>query len=55
MTAQQRDMAEQILRDAPFDLGRDVAVQRPLLEQTLTSQPPPPDVRTTTGDLGASP
>jgi hypothetical protein len=43
MTAQQRDMAEQILRDAPFDLGRDVAVRRPLLEQTLTSQPPPPE------------
>jgi monoterpene epsilon-lactone hydrolase len=55
MTAQQRDMAEQILRDAPFDLGRDVAVQRPLLEQTLTSQPPPPDVCTTTGDLGGIP
>jgi epsilon-lactone hydrolase len=55
MTAHQRDMAEQILRDAPFDLGRDVAVQRPLLEQTLTSQPPPPDVHTTTGDLGGIP
>jgi epsilon-lactone hydrolase len=55
MTARQRDMPEQILRDAPFDLGWDVAVQRPLLKQTLTSQPPPPDVRTTPGDLGGIP
>jgi monoterpene epsilon-lactone hydrolase len=52
MTAQQRDMVDQILRDAPFDLGGDVAVQRPLLEQMLTSQPLPADVRTTPGDLG---
>jgi hypothetical protein len=29
MTAQQRDMVDQILRNAPFDLGGDVAVQRP--------------------------
>ena len=52
MTAQQRDMVDQILRDAPFDLGGDVAVQRPLLEQMLTSQPLPADVRVTPGDLG---
>jgi epsilon-lactone hydrolase len=52
MTAQQRDMVDQILRDAPFDLGGNVAVQRPLLEQMLTSQPLPADVRTTPGDLG---
>jgi hypothetical protein len=32
MTAQQRDMIDQILRNAPFDLGGDVAAQRPLLE-----------------------
>ena len=55
MTAQQRDMIDQILRNAPFDLGGNVAAQRPLLEQMLTSQPLPADVRTTTGDLGASP
>ena len=52
MTAQQRDMIDQILRSAPFDLGGDIAVQRPLLEQMLTSQPLPADVRTTPGDLG---
>ena len=52
MTAQQRDMIDQILRNAPFDLGGDVAVQRPLLEQMLTAQPLPADVRMTTGELG---
>ena len=55
MTAQQRDMIDQILRNAPFDLGGDVAVQRPLLEQMLTSQPLPADVRVTPGDLGGIP
>jgi monoterpene epsilon-lactone hydrolase len=55
MTAQQRDMIDQILRNAPFDLGGDVAAQRPLLEQMLTSQPLPADVRTTPGDLGGIP
>ena len=55
MTAQQRDMIDQILRNSPFDLGGDVAAQRPLLEQMLTAQPLPADVRVTTGDLGGIP
>ena len=55
MTAQQRDMVDQILRSAPFDLGGDVATQRPLLDQMLTSQPLPEDVRTAPGDLGGVP
>ena len=55
MTAQQRDMVDQILRNAPFDLGGDVAAQRPLLEQMLTAQPLPADVRMTPGDLGGIP
>jgi acetyl esterase/lipase len=55
MTTEQRDMIDQILRDAPFDLGGDVATQRPLLEQMLTSQPLPPDVRTRPGNLGGIP
>jgi acetyl esterase/lipase len=55
MTAQQRDMVDQILRSAPFDLGGDVATQRPLLDQMLTSQPLPEDVRTAPGDLGGIP
>jgi epsilon-lactone hydrolase len=55
MTAQQRDMIDQILRNAPFDLGGDVVTQRPILEQMLTSQPLPADVRTMSGDLGGIP
>ncbi len=55
MTAQQRDMIDQILRDAPFDLGGDIAAQRPLLEQMLTAQPLPADVRTAPGELGGIP
>ena len=54
MTAKQRDMIDQVLRSAPFDLGGDVDVQRPILEQMLTSQPLPADVRTTPGDLGGT-
>jgi acetyl esterase/lipase len=55
MTAQQRDMIHQILRNAPFDLGGDVAVHRPLLEKMLTGQPLPEDVRMTPGELGGVP
>ncbi|MGB6455217.1 MAG: alpha/beta hydrolase [Streptosporangiaceae bacterium] len=55
MTAQQRDMLDQILRSASFDLGGDVAAQRPVLEQMLTSYPMPADVRSTPGDLGGIP
>ena len=55
MTAQQRDMIDQILRDAPFDLGGDVATQRPLLDQMLTSHPLMSDVHATPGNLGGIP
>ena len=55
MTAQQRDMIDQLLRNTPFDLGGDVAVERPLLEQMLTAQALPADVRVTPGDLGGVP
>ena len=55
MTAQQRDMIDQMLRNGPFDLGGDVATQRPVLEQMLTSQPLPADVRVTPRDLGGIP
>src|ERR1700749_218358 len=55
MTAQQRDMVDPTLRHAPFDLGGDVAAQRPLLDQMLTAQPLPADVRVTPGDLGGVP
>jgi len=55
MTAQQRETIDQMLRNAPFDLGGDVAVQRPLLEQMLTAQPLPADVRATPAELGGVP
>ena len=55
MTAKQREMVDKLLRNAPFDLGGDVDAQRPLLEQMLTSQPLPADVRVTPGDLGGIP
>jgi len=52
MSKQQRDTINQMLREAPFDLGGDVSVQRPLLEQMLTGHPLAGDVRTTPGELG---
>lgn len=55
MTVQQRALVHQILADAPFDLGGDVAIHRPLLEQMLTAHPLPADVQTTPGELGGIP
>ena len=55
MTTEQRNTIDQILRNAPFDLGGDVAAQRPLLDQMLTSHPLSADVRTTPGNLGGIP
>jgi acetyl esterase/lipase len=52
MSKYQRDTIDQMLRDAPFDLGGDVSVQRPLLEQMLTGHQLADDVRTTPGELG---
>jgi monoterpene epsilon-lactone hydrolase len=55
MTTEQRNTIDQILRNAPFDLGGDLATQRPLLDQMLTSHPLSADVRTTPGNLGGIP
>ena len=55
MSRHQRDAIDQMLRDAPFDLGGDVLLQRPLLEQMLTGQPLADDVYTTSGELGGVP
>jgi acetyl esterase/lipase len=44
-----------MLRDTGFDLGGDVATQRPVLEQMLTAPPLPADVRMTPGELGGVP
>ncbi|MCL2419227.1 MAG: alpha/beta hydrolase, partial [Conexibacteraceae bacterium] len=55
MSKEQREAIDQMLRDAPFDLGGDVLVQRPLLEQLLTEHPLAQDVRATSGELGGVP
>ena len=55
MSKQQRETIDGMLRNAPFDLGGEVAVQRPLLDEMLTAHPPADDVRTTTGELGGVP
>jgi acetyl esterase/lipase len=55
MSRRQRETIDQMLRAAAFDLGGDVSVQRPLLEQMLTAHPLADDVRTTTGELGGVP
>ena len=55
MTARQRDMIDQILRNAPFDLGGDVAAQRPSWSRCSPRSPLPTYVRTTPGHLGGIP
>jgi acetyl esterase/lipase len=55
MSKHQREAIDQMLRDGPFDLGGDVLVQRPLLEQMLTGHPLADDVRVTSGELGGVP
>ena len=55
MTAEQRTMIHQMLLNAPFDLGGDVAVQRPLFEEMIAAQPAPADVVVTPGELGGVP
>jgi monoterpene epsilon-lactone hydrolase len=55
MRQQQRKMIDQMLREAPFDLGGDALVQRPMLEQMLTGHPLRADVSTTSGELHGVP
>ncbi|SEQ80531.1 alpha/beta hydrolase [Microlunatus flavus] len=55
MTQKQRETVDTLLREAPLDLGGDVAVQRPLMEHLLTAQPLPDDVRTADDHLGGVP
>jgi monoterpene epsilon-lactone hydrolase len=55
MSKDQRTAIHQLLRNADFDLGGDVATQRPRLERMLTAHPLPGDVRRSTGDLGGVP
>jgi epsilon-lactone hydrolase len=52
VTQQQRDALDQLLRDAPLDLGGDVAEQRVIFEEMMAAIPVPADVTTSSGSLG---
>ena len=52
MSQQQRDALDQLLRDAPLDLGGDVAEQRAIFEEMMAAIPVPADVTTSSGSLG---
>ncbi len=52
MSQQQRDALDQLLRDAPLDLGGDVAEQRVIFEEMMAAIPVPADVTTSSGSLG---
>jgi epsilon-lactone hydrolase len=55
MSQQQRDALDQLLRDAPLDLGGDVAEQRAIFEEMMAAIPVPADVTTSPGNLGGIP
>ncbi|HEX4672175.1 MAG TPA: alpha/beta hydrolase [Solirubrobacteraceae bacterium] len=55
MSLQQRDALDQLLRDAPLDLGGDVAEQRVIFEEMMGAIPVAADVTTSSGSLGGIP
>jgi acetyl esterase/lipase len=55
VSQQQRDALDQLLRDAPLDLGGDVAEQRVIFEEMMAAIPVPTDVTTSSGSLGGIP
>lgn len=55
MTQQQREALDEMMRSGPLDIGGDLTVQRPALEQMLTSIPLAKDVRTSPAVLGGVP
>jgi acetyl esterase/lipase len=55
MSQQQRDALDHLLRDAPLDLGGDVADQRVIFEEMMAAIPLPGDVTTSSGSLGGIP
>ena len=55
MSQQQREFIHTMMRNSPLDLGGDIAEQRVILEQMLTSEPIPADVIVTPGTLGGVP
>jgi len=52
VSQQQRDALDQLLRDAPLDLGGDVAEQRVIFEEMMAAIPVPADVTTSSASLG---
>jgi monoterpene epsilon-lactone hydrolase len=52
VSQQQRDALDQLLRDAPLDLGGDVAEQRVIFEEMMAAIPLPVDVTTSSGSSG---
>jgi acetyl esterase/lipase len=55
VSQQQRDALDQLLRDAPLDLGGDVAQQRLIFEEMMAATPVQADVTTSSGSLGGIP
>jgi acetyl esterase/lipase len=55
VSQQQREALDQLLRDAPLDLGGDVAEQRIIFEEMMAAIPVPADVGTSSGSLGGIP
>ncbi|MFE2886777.1 alpha/beta hydrolase [Streptomyces sp. NPDC059272] len=55
MSRQQRQALDEMLRHGPLDLGGDVAQQRALFHDMMTSIPLPTDVSTSEGELGGVP
>ena len=55
MSQQQRDDLDRLLRDAPLDLGGDVAEQRVIFEEMMAAIPVRADVTTSSGSLSGIP
>ena len=55
MTQQQRQALDELLRHGPLDVGGDVAEQRKIFHEMISSVPLPDDVSTTRGELGGVP
>jgi len=55
VSEEQRDALDQLLRDAPLDLGGHVAEQRAIFEQMMAAIPVPADVTTSSGSLAGIP
>jgi acetyl esterase/lipase len=55
VSAEQREKLEAILRQSAFPPGIDINEQRRLLSELTSSQPLPPDVTVTAGELGSVP